>query len=207
MSQSFLCDFRPTHQRLRRCVLKHSSPKASTSTMATTAGISTGGKVFFGSLCAGTFGLGCWQVQRLVEKVEKVEERNQELKMAPITKDWETTEHPYRRRLLQGKLRHDKEVLLGPRGAPAGVTLPRQGLSARGGGGGQSSGMSPGNQFVSGIAAQRPRIPQPWMKKRQAARVGDGLPPHHLEALAVCLPSWTSGDSTSEGSGGSSFSR
>ena len=109
-------------------------------------GISTGGKVFFGSLCAGTFGLGCWQLQRLVEKIDKIEERSMELKMEPIATDLNFSEQPYRQRLLQGTLRHDKEVLIGPRGAPVGVTLPRQGLSAKRGGSGQSSGMAPGPQ-------------------------------------------------------------
>jgi surfeit locus 1 family protein len=113
--------------------------------MAST-GLSTGGKVFFGSLCAGTFGLGCWQIKRLGEKMDKVEGRSKELQMPPITTDWKTSEHPYRRRLLQGTFRHGKEVLVGPRGAPVGVTLPRQGLSAKGGGGGQSAGMAPGPQ-------------------------------------------------------------
>ena len=116
----------------------------------TTVGLSSGGKAFFGSLCAGTFGLGCWQIQRLVEKLDKVEERTNELQMPPqttttTTTDWASSKQPYRRRLLEGTLRHDKEVLIGPRGAPAGVKLPRQGLSAKGQQQ-QSSGMAPGPQ-------------------------------------------------------------
>eukprot|EP00526_Cylindrotheca_closterium_P014468 CAMPEP_0113647090 /NCGR_PEP_ID=MMETSP0017_2-20120614/24908_1 /TAXON_ID=2856 /ORGANISM="Cylindrotheca closterium" /LENGTH=276 /DNA_ID=CAMNT_0000559089 /DNA_START=38 /DNA_END=868 /DNA_ORIENTATION=+ /assembly_acc=CAM_ASM_000147 len=113
--------------------------------MAAASGISTGGKAFFGSLCASTFGLGCWQVQRLYEKVEKIDDRQNQLQMSP-TNDWENEEHPYRRRLVSGSFRHDKEVLIGPRGAPPGVSLPRQGLSAKQAGSGQSSGMAPGPQ-------------------------------------------------------------
>jgi cytochrome oxidase assembly protein ShyY1 len=112
--------------------------------MATT-GISAGGKAFFGSLCAGTFGLGCWQVQRLYGKLDKVEERGRQLEMDPTT-DWRMTEAPYRRRLVEGTFRHDKEVLVGLRGAPAGVSLPRKGLSANKAGGGQSAGAAPGPQ-------------------------------------------------------------
>jgi cytochrome oxidase assembly protein ShyY1 len=114
-------------------------------TMASTVGLSTGGKAFFGSLCASTFGLGCWQLQRLYEKLGKIEDRQQQLQMSP-TKDWQSQEHPYRCRLVNGCFLHDKEVLIGPRGAPNGVTLPRKGLSAKRGGGGQSSGSAPGPQ-------------------------------------------------------------
>ena len=113
--------------------------------MAAATGLSTGGKAFFGSLCASTFGLGCWQLQRLVEKIEKIEDRQNQLQMS-ATEDWRNEEHPYRRRLVSGSFRHDKEVLIGPRGAPPGVSLPRQGLSAKQAGSGQSSGMAPGPQ-------------------------------------------------------------
>lgn len=80
-------------------------------------GISTGGKLFFGGLTAGTFGLGCWQIQRYFEKVDMMAEREAELAMEPTT-DWSSPEKPYRRKILQGKLVHSKEVLIGPRGAP-----------------------------------------------------------------------------------------
>jgi surfeit locus 1 family protein len=108
--------------------------------------LSASGKVFFGSLCAGTFGLGLWQVNRLEEKIRLVEERQFQLKMEPST-SLEINQFPYRRRLLQGTLRHDKEVLVGPRGAPPGVKIPARGLSAMSGKTGQSSsGMSSGPQ-------------------------------------------------------------
>lgn len=113
--------------------------------MAAVGGLSTGGKAFFGGLCASTFGLGCWQVQRLYDKIEKIDDRQNQLQLSP-TQDWRNEEHPYRRRLVTGSFRHDKEVLIGPRGAPPGVSLPRQGLSAKKSGSGQSSGMAPGPQ-------------------------------------------------------------
>lgn len=47
-------------------------------------GLSTGGIVFFGGLCAGTFGLGGWQAKRFFEKVELVERRERELAMPPV---------------------------------------------------------------------------------------------------------------------------
>jgi len=132
------------------------------------------GKIFFGSLCAGTFGLGCWQLDRLLQKWDAIDERREQLGMPPVRygvggvgvgAGWNTTNTndttstaasttrntttihtntntnttnndndnalaPYRRRLLRGRLRHDKEVLIGPRGAPPGVQLPVSGLSA-----------------------------------------------------------------------------
>jgi cytochrome oxidase assembly protein ShyY1 len=106
--------------------------------------LSTSGKVFFGSLCAGTFGLGVWQVKRLMEKILLVEERQSQLKMEPST-NLEFNKFPYQRRLIQGILRHDKEVLIGPRGAPPGVSMPRRGLSAMNG--------KTGNQSTSGMSA------------------------------------------------------
>ena len=111
--------------------------------MTTTSGISTGGKIFFTSLSAGTFGLGCWQLQRLYEKIDKIEDRQNQLQMPP-SDDWKTKDHPYRQRLIRGSFRHDKEVLIGPRGSPPGVTLPRQGLSKNRTH--QSGGLSPGPQ-------------------------------------------------------------
>lgn len=117
---------------------------------AATVHLSSAGKVFFGGLCVGTFGLGVWQLERLMGKLEKMDERNQQLSMEPTTNLEDVTSSPYRRRLLKGTLRHDKEVLIGPRGAPPGVRMPLEGLSAMRGSSNsnsqQSSGMSGGPQ-------------------------------------------------------------
>ena len=112
-------------------------------TTPATVGLSTGGKVFFGSLCAGTFALGCWQIQRLQEKIVMIESRNQDLALDP-TPELSSQETPFRRRFVRGTFRHDKEVLIGPRGAPLGVWCPRQGLSSNSKGNSGASGMSPG---------------------------------------------------------------
>lgn len=123
------------------------------------SGLSTSGVVFFGSLCVGTFGLGVWQLQRLLEKQDLIEERTNQLKLEPTTShdlswlqpnrldgtDSNQLSH-YRRRALRGIFRYEHEVLVGPRGAPPGVTLPRQGLSAKSGKGGGGSGSAPGPQ-------------------------------------------------------------
>ncbi len=83
----------------------------------TSVGLSTGGKAFFGGLTAGTFGLGCWQVIRYNEKTEQIQQRRKELEMAP-TSDFENKEFPYQRKQLTGTFLYEKEVLVGPRGAP-----------------------------------------------------------------------------------------
>ncbi|KAL3920156.1 MAG: hypothetical protein SGARI_007017 [Bacillariaceae sp.] len=103
----------------------------STTKAAASKTLSNSGKAFFGKM---------------------TEERNAQLQMPPITMTSNTNtnnldyhssknnnnndtsngngDYPYRRRLLQGTLRHDKEVLIGPRGAPPGVQMPLNGLSA-----------------------------------------------------------------------------
>ena len=138
--------------------------------------LGTSGKVFFGSLCVGTFGLGCWQLERLLGKWDAIEDREEQLKLSPIrygrripsNNTTATTnmnqlvgdeqlssnsqtplqqQQPYRRRLLRGTFRHDKEVLIGPRGAPPGVRMPVSGLSARNSSKTTTaSGMQPGPQ-------------------------------------------------------------
>ena len=124
---------------------------SSASTVVTKVG--TSGKIFFGGLCVGTFGLGCWQLERLFEKWDAIEDRNQQLKLDPIrygsssniSNNSDTM--PYRQRLLRGRFRHDKEVLIGPRGAPPGVQLPVSGLSAKNSSSKTTaSGMQPGPQ-------------------------------------------------------------
>jgi len=134
---------------------RNTTDSASITATNTNNGLSNSGKLFFGSLCVGTFGLGCWQLDRLLKKVELIEHREKQLKLTPILynsnsdeindnsklnsndviitgdADADANADPYRRRLLRGVFRHDKEVLVGLRGAPAGVQMPVSGLSAK----------------------------------------------------------------------------
>lgn len=52
--------------------------------MSAAAGLSTGGTVFFSSLCVSTFGLGSWQAKRYFEKIEQVHQREKELAQDPL---------------------------------------------------------------------------------------------------------------------------
>ena len=87
------------------------------------SGLSTSGKLFFSSLCASTFGLGCWQTRRYFEKIQCVEERKQILsqgcveleKDAKCANDANKSFTPI---VVRGKFRHEDEVLIGPRGPP-----------------------------------------------------------------------------------------
>jgi len=155
-----------------------STARAASKAVETTAkNFGTSGKVFFGSLCVGTFGLGCWQLERLLEKWDAIEDREHQLGLSPIAYGSSTAvttammdrlvgddqlrkasaaasssfddRLPYRRRLLRGRFHHDKEVLIGPRGAPPGVQMPVSGLSAKNSGKKKTtaaSGMQPGPQ-------------------------------------------------------------
>jgi len=88
--------------------------------------------VFFGSLCFGTFGLGCWQTRRYFEKVDKIHARELELSTGPPvplrgdvrpkvgTKIW-----------ISGAFRHSDEILIGPRGAPKSAAY-KKGRKAQG---------------------------------------------------------------------------
>jgi len=49
--------------------------------------LSKAGIAFFSSLCASTFGLGCWQSKRYFEKIDQVSKRNEELSMSPSDYD------------------------------------------------------------------------------------------------------------------------
>lgn len=96
-------------------------------------GLSTAGKVFFGSLCAGTFGLGCWQTQRLFQKQRLVESRQADLALEPTTTLMPASGRSnFRRVLLTGTFIHDQQVLVGPRGPPAGALPDGPGTSAAG---------------------------------------------------------------------------
>jgi cytochrome oxidase assembly protein ShyY1 len=105
---------------------------------AAQVGLSTAGKAFFGGLCAGTFGLGCWQSKRLLEKQELVASRQIDLAMEPSNMLTESaftsddTQKSFRRVLLTGTFQHDRQVLVGPRGPPAGALPDGPGTSAAG---------------------------------------------------------------------------
>ena len=170
---------KPTESTAQHSTVQRSTNMAAPSAKAAKAAtqrLGNSGKFFFGSLCVGTFGLGCWQLERLLEKWDAIEDREEQLGLEPIRYDsgfggsriggstignnvlvgdagahqhqQRTDASPYRRRLLCGKLHHDKEVLIGPRGAPPGVRMPVSGLSAKSGSSktATASGMQPGPQ-------------------------------------------------------------
>ena len=156
---------------------------------AASKGLSFGGKAFFGTLCAGTFGLGVWQIERFFEKIQQMEERGAQLALEPTTvlslndASTDTGETLYRRRQLHGVWRHDREVLIGPRGAPPGVQMPLQGLSAKqaaksgGSGSTTSTGMSPGPQ---GFHVLTPLQLSPGSADRETVWVNRGWVPKKL---------------------------
>jgi len=136
-------------------------------------GLSTLGTLFFGSLCASTFGLGVWQSRRYFEKIDQVERRELELAADPVELDRftiaaadaanddddddnideDTTEDSaaarttasYRRLITRGEFMHEDEVLVGPRGPPPGA-LASSGPSSGRSSGGMAS--SPQGYFV-----------------------------------------------------------
>ena len=102
------------------------------------------GKGFFGSLCAGTFGLGVWQTQRYFEKIDLVAEREQALVQPPLsqsdflhsttrtTTKTSNQSAAFRRIRFHGRFRYDKECLVGPRGPPPGALPNKPGYAAGG---------------------------------------------------------------------------
>eukprot|EP00977_Amphora_coffeiformis_P022822 scaffold11610_cov90-Amphora_coffeaeformis.AAC.1 len=107
-------------------------------------GLSLAGKAVFGSLCAGTFGLGVWQTQRYFEKQTLMQQREVDLKAPPLT-DLTLLQQPpsgssssssssvsFRRIQLQGHYLHQAEFLVGPRGPPPGALPDKPGSSAAG---------------------------------------------------------------------------
>jgi cytochrome oxidase assembly protein ShyY1 len=90
-------------------------------------GLSIVGKVF-GSLCAGTFGLGCWQSQELVAS------RQSEVAMEPslYLADADASKGSFRRVRLTGTFQNDRQVLVGPRGPPPGASPDGPGMNAVG---------------------------------------------------------------------------
>lgn len=146
-----------------------SAKAAATATAAASSrGLSASGIAFFGSLCAGTFGLGCWQTKRYFEKVDMVAKREEELSMPPVTlgptvrctveeqagsasSSSTTMENPkeptasqwiqqrHRRVLVSGTYKHVDEILVGPRGPPPGAIAETGPKSGRSSGGMSSS--------------------------------------------------------------------
>jgi len=141
-------------------------------TPAATTGIGKAGIAFFGGLCVGTFGLGCWQTQRYFDKVELTSERERKLKQPPVklenyavcSKDelpqnsddvttgyYPPTETTTSKRdtnrtvLVTGAFRHLNEAYVGPRGPPPGA-LASSGINSGRSSGGMSSG--PQGYFV-----------------------------------------------------------
>jgi len=125
--------------------------------MAAASGLSPAGTLFFSSLCASTFGLGCWQAQRYVEKIEQIEQREEELAQNPVEleKDAKCSlaeamgagvdfsrnaneveiVRGHRPVVIKGKFLHEYELLVGPRGPPLGAlssTGPNSGRSQGG---------------------------------------------------------------------------
>ena len=104
------------------------------------AGLSPLGKLFFGSLTAGTFALGCWQTQRYFEKIELEAQREHDLSLAPVPLDAATAKTAsMRRQVVEGTFCFDKEVLVGPRGPPPGAIASSGPSSGRNEGGMSSS--------------------------------------------------------------------
>jgi cytochrome oxidase assembly protein ShyY1 len=72
------------------------------------------GIAFFGSLCAGTFGLGVWQTRRYTEKVELLAQRDRDMALAPS----DDVHRAMGRIRIRGTFDHAKEFYVGPRGSP-----------------------------------------------------------------------------------------
>jgi cytochrome oxidase assembly protein ShyY1 len=72
------------------------------------------GIAFFGSLCAGTFGLGVWQTRRYTEKVEMLAQRDRDMALAPS----DDVHRAMGRIRIRGTFDHAKEFYVGPRGSP-----------------------------------------------------------------------------------------
>ena len=100
----------------------------------------------FGSLCAGTFGLGCWQATRYFEKVEMIQVREKELSMnaSPLPPSSTSSPTSFQKYTVRGKFRHDNEVWIGPRGPPPGAMASSGPNSGR-----SSGGMSTSPQVCS----------------------------------------------------------
>lgn len=130
-----------------RARLKNMSSSASQQSAAGAAtekvsgsGTDVAGIIVFGSICAGTFGLGCWQVQRYNWKVDllKIAKERYEMdaQVLPERKLSQGDLYEYlqdisgQRVALTGSFDHSNEVRIGPRAAPPGlVTDAAQGMA------------------------------------------------------------------------------
>ena len=111
------------------------------------------GPLFFGGLCAGTFGLGSWQSSRYFEKIEKIEAQEAEIaellaelaKPSPVVNtstaaaSRQATADSLSFHRLTGTFDHSRAMLLGPRGPPPGAISEDGPNSGRSGGGLASS--------------------------------------------------------------------
>lgn len=86
---------------------------------APAAPLSPAGIAFFSSLCALTFGLGCWQSTRYYQKIDLLEEMAAALSLPPASAT--ANPPPHRRVRVVGTYAHEKTVLVGPRRAPGGA--------------------------------------------------------------------------------------
>jgi hypothetical protein len=131
-------------------------------TASAAAGLSPLGKAFFGSLCAGTFGLGCWQTQRFFEKKELVKKNEHDLSLPPIPLSESGNDlTSLRRRLVNGTFQHNREILVGPRGPPPGAMASTGPSSGR-----SEGGMSSGPQvYIHKYASAR----RPYLKRMYAS--------------------------------------
>lgn len=120
----------------KECKGKVVNEKSSNSNNFGNSSTDTLGILIFGSLCVGTFYLGCWQTSRYFQKIDGMEERKNQLQLLPMRKFCSKTfiETPYRRYCVRGEFLYDKEVFVGPRPLPDGV-LPPNPKSGTGGGG------------------------------------------------------------------------
>jgi cytochrome oxidase assembly protein ShyY1 len=122
-----------------------------------TKAISSGGKVFFGSLCAGTFVLGVWQTQRYFEKETLIAAREEQMLQPPFTSLSQAMSHhrqqqqqkqpSFRTWQVAGQFHHKGEILVGPRGLPPGA-LPKKKGPPRGVMGDSTAGTGPQGYFV-----------------------------------------------------------
>ena len=120
------------------------------------SGLSSGGKVFFGSLCCGTFVLGVWQTQRYYEKIAWMSDREDQLKMAPVTSiaagisGIHHYQEQFRKWKLSGYFHHQGQVLVGPRSLPSGAlpTPKTKNRGVMGDNGGGASTAGPQGYFV-----------------------------------------------------------